>query len=493
MKKKILLTLAIVAVFTCLFALCVSAASVQYQHDNGMYFTLDTSAKTATFNQTNRTEYKEANLIIPGTFEYEGETYTVTSVQDRSIGHQSGGSANAYVEYVYIPSTVTYIGDQFVRNCDKLKKVKVDASVTSFRTSDFQSCSALEEIDFSGMTQLTSLAASMAGGNANLKTVKLPSSLKTIDSKAFQSCGGITSLVLPNGLTTIGGNSLQATKIETLVIPATVNSVSSAAFNNLSALKTIVFGNTSFEGWSTNSNTFTNNPEIIFFAGSDPTTLTNHYTRWASYSTMSYEAYLSAVENGTSIAKNTIVYGTQNNCACGYIESTDPAAFTFTSYTDELIYGKACAHCGNVNVTKSYDPMIECLGLTAPEEDLAAASIRYRINKESIAIYEQETGVKVEYGMYATIKDVLAGNDILDAEGNANGGAIKVSVPTDYVNLEIKLLGIGDDQKDTLFALGAFVKLTKDDETVEYVLVEYDEPKENDKYYFTSYNEIIGA
>lgn len=487
MKKKILLTLAIIAVFTCLFALCVSALDIVY---DDMYFSIDTTAKTASFSRTNRTEYKKANLIIPGTFKYEGEEYTVTSILDRSIGHQSGGSANAYVEYVYIPSTVTYIGDQFVRNCNKLKKVKVDASVTSFRTSDFQSCSALEEIDLSEMTQLTSLAASMAGGNASLKTVKLPSSLKKIDSKAFQSCGGITSLVLPSGLTTIENNSLQSTKIETLVIPATVNSVSSAAFNNVSTIKTLVFGNTSFDGWSTNV-TFTSvNPEIIFFAGDDATTLTSHYTQWASYSTMSYEAYL-AVQDKSTIAKKTIVYGTENN-DCGYIKTTDPATFNFKGYTEALTYGKTCAHCQKTDVVGSYKAMFVCLGWTASEDDPnAAVAIRYQINKESVKIYETETGKTVEYGMYATVKNALGNNAILDENGVAGTGAIKVSIPEEYVNLEIKFIGIGQNT-DALFALGAFVKVTKDEET-KYELLEYAEPKTGDSYYFTSYNEIIGA
>ena len=488
MKKKIVLALVVISALMCIFAISVSAASVQYQH-NGMYFTLNTDTKTATFNQTNRTECTLTNLIIPGTFEYEGETYTVTYIQDRSIGYQDAGAGNKYVEYVYIPSTVTSMGGQLLRNCNNLKRIKIDASVTSFNTSDFQGCPVLEEIDLSGMTNLTSLAASLVASTSTLKTVKLPSSLKTIDSKAFQSCSGITSIVFPSGLTTIGSNSLQSTKIQTLVLPASLTSVGGAAFHSLSTVKTLVFGNTSFDGWSTNVTFNSVNPDIIFFAGDDPTMLTGHYTQWASYKTMSYTDYL-AVQDKSTIDKKTIVFGTEN-CSCGYIRTNDPATFSFTSYTKKMTYGKTCAHCGDTDVTKTVDAMFENLGWTAPM-DGGAASIRYQVNKNSIAIYEQETGNVVEYGMYATIKNALGENDIINENGEAGDGAVLVSVSADYVNLEIKLLGIGDDQKDTLFAIGAFVKETTAD-AVSYKLLEYADPKENDKYYFTSFNEIVGA
>ena len=487
MKKKILLTLVLVSALICLFAISVSAASVQYQH-KGMYFTLNTDAKTATFNQTNRTEYKEANLIIPGTFEYEGETYTVTSVQDRSIGYQDVGAGNKYVEYVYIPSTVTSMGSQLLRNCNNLKRIKIDASVTSFNTSDFQGCPVLEEIDLSGMTNLTSLAASLVASTSTLKTVKLPSSLKTIDSKAFQSCSSLTSIVIPNGVTTIGSNTFQSTKIETLVLPASLTSVGGAAFHSLSTVKTLVFGNTSFDGWSTNVTFNGVNPDIIFFAGADPTTLTNHYTQWNKYATMSYADYL--LDPSAAGAK-TIVYDTEN-CSCGYIKTNEPATFNFTGYTEALTYGKTCAYCQQIDVVESYKAMFVCLGWTASEENPnAAVAIRYQINKESINVYETETGKTVEYGMYATVKSALGNNAIINENGDASTGAIKVSIPEEYVNLEIKFIGIGQNT-DALFALGAFVKVTKNDET-KYELLEYAEPKTGDNYYFTSYNEIIGA
>ena len=133
--------------------------------------------------------------------------------------------------------------------------------------------------------------------------------------------------------------------------------------------------------------------------------------------------------------------------------------------------------------------MFTCLGWTA-QIDGGAVSIRYQANRASIAEYTSETGNVVEYGMYATIKNVLGDNEIIGENGEAGDGAVMVSLSSAFVNLEIKLLGIGDDQKDTLFAIGAFVKETSN-EVAEYKLLEYASPKDGDKYYFTSFNEII--
>ncbi|MBQ3041526.1 MAG: leucine-rich repeat domain-containing protein [Clostridia bacterium] len=480
MKKKLLFGILMVAIFTCFFAISVNAEWI-----DGIDYTLDAKNMTATFSATNRTECTLTEVIIPEkVIGADGNEYTVTSIADRSIGHQDSGKGNTYIVELYIPETVTYLGAQLVRNCTNLKTVKIDASVAKLSAGDFWNCPLLEELDLSGMKSLTTLDQ-ITVSTPKLKTVKLPSSLVTIGGKAFQSCGSLTSIVIPNGVTTIGSNTFQSTKIETLVLPASLTSVGGAAFHSLSTVKTLVFGNTSFDGWSTNVTFNGVNPDIIFFAGEDPTTLTNHYTQWNQYATMSYADYLL---DPSSAGAKTIVYDTEN-CSCGYIRTNEEPTFNFTGFLDELTYSKICAHCGDTDVTKTVAPMFTCLGWTA-QIDGGAVSIRYQANRASIAEYTSETGNVVEYGMYATIKNVLGDNEIIGENGEAGEGAVMVSLSSAFVNLEIKLLGIGDDQKDTLFAIGAFVKETSN-EVAEYKLLEYASPKDGDKYYFTSFNEII--
>ncbi|MBO5261538.1 MAG: hypothetical protein J6B45_00670, partial [Clostridia bacterium] len=60
-----------------------------------------------------------------------------------------------------------------------------------------------------------------------------------------------------------------------------------------------------------------------------------------------------------------------------------------------------------------------------------------------------------------------------------------------FVAFELKIVGFTDTQKDIKLAMGAYVAVT-DGETTEYSYMQNDEPGENEKYSFVSYNDIVG-
>ena len=484
MGKKILLMIAIIVVLTCLFAIGVSAENI-----GGIEYTLNSANKTATFAASNRTDCTLTRVVIPETVKgSDGETYTVTAIADRSIGHQDQGKGNSYIQYLYIPKTVTSIGAQLVRNCDNLKEVKIDASVTKLNAGDFWSCNALEILDLSGMEKLTTLDQ-ITSATPNLKTVLLPSTLTTIGGKAFQSCGSLTSIVLPSGLTTIGSNTFQSTKIQTLVLPATLTSVGGAAFHSISTVQTLVFANTSFDGWSTNVTFNGVNPTTIFFAGKDPSTLTNHYTQWASYQTMSYADYLA---DPSAVTSKTIVYGTEN-CACGYIRTNESPTVQFTSFTEQMTIVKTCAHCNSTDVVKTIQPIFTCLGYSTPEDDRTGLTIGFTINNEALNEYKAATGKTLNYGVFAVLKDRLGDNNIFGEDGTAIEGSINADITSyEFVAFELKIIGFTDEYKDIKLAMGAYVSVT-DGETTEYSYLQAGTPAENEKYCFISYNDIASS
>ena len=485
MSKKIALTIAIIAVLTFLFVIGVSAENI-----GGIEYTLYPATKTATFAASNRTDCTLTRVVIPETVVgADGETYTVTAIADRSIGHQDANAGNSYIEYLYIPKTVTSIGAQLVRNCYSLKEVKIDASVTKLNAGDFWSCSALEILDLSGMKNLTTLDQ-ITSATPKLKTVKLPSTLTTIGGKAFQSCGSLTSIVLPSGLTTIGSNTFQSTKIQTLVLPATLTSVGGAAFHSMSTVQTLVFANTSFDGWSTNVTFNSVNPNIIFFAGSDPTTLTNHYTQWATYKTMKYADY---IDNPSAVEAKTIVYGTEN-CTCGYIRNNDEPTLQFKSYTEAMELGKTCAHCGSTTVIKTIGALFTCLGYSAPENGNGEIAIGYTVNNEAIDEYTSITGKALTYGVFVASQNKLGENDIFDQEGNKTNGVVSVEITNyEFTVFELKVVGFTDENKGSLLAMGAYVKATGG-ENAEYSYIQDDTNGEKlGNYSFVSYDSIVSS
>ena len=118
MKRKFILSIVITVALTCLFALCVSAENI-----GGIEYTLNASNKTATFAASNRTDCTLTRVVIPETVVgADGETYTVTAIADRSIGHQDANAGNQYIEYLYIPKTVTSIPSLIAGNT-KITKI----------------------------------------------------------------------------------------------------------------------------------------------------------------------------------------------------------------------------------------------------------------------------------------------------------------------------------------------------------------------------------
>ena len=76
---------------------------------------------------------------------------------------------------------------------------------------------------------------------SNLTSVKLPSQLKTIGNGAFQDCKGLKDVVLPNGVTLIDHFAFSNTALEEIEIPESVESIGNNAFANCKNLKKIVF------------------------------------------------------------------------------------------------------------------------------------------------------------------------------------------------------------------------------------------------------------
>lgn len=73
---------------------------------------------------------------------------------------------------------------------------------------------------------------------SGLTEVVLPSTLKTIGSSGFQDCVNLTSITLPEGLETIKENGIRnCKKITSITLPSTLTSIGSTAFADCSGLR----------------------------------------------------------------------------------------------------------------------------------------------------------------------------------------------------------------------------------------------------------------
>ena len=139
------------------------------------------------------------NLVIPGSFIYEGTTYTVTSIGEDAFGYCTGLTS------VTIPNSVTSIGDYAFYQCTALTSVTIGDGVTTIGDEAFNRCSNLTSVTMgNGVTTIGYCAFS----NCNsLTSITIPNSVTTIGVAAFSRCNSLTSVIIGNGVTSIGNET----------------------------------------------------------------------------------------------------------------------------------------------------------------------------------------------------------------------------------------------------------------------------------------------
>ena len=77
----------------------------------------------------------------------------------------------------------------------------------------------------------------------SLTSVIIPNNITTIGDYAFESCNGLTSVTIGNGVTTIGKNAfVNCDSITSIIIPDNVTSIDNNAFNACDALTSVTIG-----------------------------------------------------------------------------------------------------------------------------------------------------------------------------------------------------------------------------------------------------------
>ncbi len=145
---------------------------------------------------------------------------------------------SATVTSVEIPNTVTEIGSNAFRSCKNLTSVTLPNSVTSVGDYVFLSCSGLTEPIYND-----TWFAFLPSGTAEYT---IPEGIQHIAGGAFYGYnGGLTSVTIPNTVTTIGYQAFYyCTTLTSITIPESVDSIGNEAFYNCSNMTTVNFNAT---------------------------------------------------------------------------------------------------------------------------------------------------------------------------------------------------------------------------------------------------------
>lgn len=198
------------------------------------------------------------NVIIPESVSYNGNTYSVTSIQNGAFEQCTSLTS------VNIPESVTIIGESAFENCTSLTSVNIPESITSIAAYAFDECSSLTSITIPN--SVTSIDAHAFSGCSGLTSITIPESVTSIEGSAFYGCSGLTSITIPNSITSISiqtfsrcyrltsvtiPNSVRSiglygfeycTNLTSVTIPSSVTSISNGAFDGCSKLTFVKVG-----------------------------------------------------------------------------------------------------------------------------------------------------------------------------------------------------------------------------------------------------------
>ena len=175
-------------------------------------------------------------VSIPETIDYNGKTFSVTSIGDDLFSNCSN------LKSVAIPLCVTSIGERAFLYCHELIDITIPEYVTTIGKSAFEGCTGLTSITIpEGVTVLSDRIFQNCQG---LTSITLGNAITSIGADAFYDCKGLTNLRIPNAVTRIGTGAFAGCEnITSMIIPNNVTSIGSYAFLRCYLLNNITIGN----------------------------------------------------------------------------------------------------------------------------------------------------------------------------------------------------------------------------------------------------------
>lgn len=197
----------------------------------GRYKNLKSVTIPATVKEIRKTAFADCATL-------ESVTFAEGSVLE-SIGEDAFYYCSE-LKSVTIPASVKTIGANAFYACKKLLSVTFadGSALEKIEKAAFSDCSALKSVSIPA--SVTEIGANAFAKCAALESVALPAGkLTAIGASAFAHCSALTEIIIPEGVQTIGDSAFLCAGIETISIPASVNTIGATPLAECVDLKTI--------------------------------------------------------------------------------------------------------------------------------------------------------------------------------------------------------------------------------------------------------------
>lgn len=191
--------------------------------------------------------------------------YSVTNIGEKAFDNCSG------LTNITIPNGVTSIGKGAFGNCYRMISVNIPASVEIIDVNAFYGCSDLEMVNFADGSLLESIGNKAFLYCEKLTSVTIPDGVTSIGDYAFGACSNLTGIVIPASVTEIGKNAFESCESMTsVIIGSGVTSIGDAAFKNCSSVTNVYcYADLSKMVWNNANQNFKRNSTTVLHITED--------------------------------------------------------------------------------------------------------------------------------------------------------------------------------------------------------------------------------
>ncbi len=198
--------------------------------DDGWYYLLydDFGERTAVLETSTR-PVEDRDLQIPEYIEAYGESYRVVEIGDDVFAW------NTSIRTVTLPPSLQTIGKRAFQGCDSLVSINLE-NVKKIGVDAFNSCDLLKSVDLSSLFFIDEHTFSSCYA---LESVKISEKTTSIGYDAFWYCERLFSVVIPDGVESIGDNAFENCGLRKLTLGKNVKTIGDNAFASCSDLMEI--------------------------------------------------------------------------------------------------------------------------------------------------------------------------------------------------------------------------------------------------------------